>query len=90
MSIYAEANKKVHPVETQWHYDILAPLGWVAETREATGLVRCYDYSLPGTDYRVRCATGVNADHWSELTHKKAAGYWGTLEKFAKEVDSKR
>ena len=87
MSTFAEANNAVHPVEAQWHHKVLIPLGWVAETKEATGFVRCYDYSLPGTDYKVRCATGVNADHWQELTHKKNGGYWGTLEKFAKEVD---
>jgi hypothetical protein len=90
MTTFEEANNYGHPVETQWHYKVLIPLGWVAETHEATGLVRSYDYSLLGTDLKIRCTTGVNADHWQETTHKKAGGYWGTLEKFAKEIDSKR
>jgi hypothetical protein len=87
MSNFEKANQAVHPVEKQWHYKVLTPLGWVAETKEVVGLVRSYVYVLPGTDYKVRCTTGANADHWSELTHKKNGGYWGTLEKFAKEVD---
>lgn len=80
------ANKTVHPVETQWHYEILIPLGWVAETKEAVGFVRGYAYTLPGTDYRIVCNTGVSADYWNEKT-TKAGGYWGTLEAFAKSVD---
>jgi hypothetical protein len=76
----AAADKIVHPVETQWHYKLLVPHGFVAETKEGVGLVRGYRYNHP--DGRsVRCCTGANADYWE--SNNGGWGYWSTLEKWA-------
>jgi len=80
---FNEADKVVHPVEAQWHYKILEPLGWVAQTKEAVGFVRSYVYTHPKSDMVIQCCTGVNADYWKENTHGKGWGYWPALEKFA-------
>jgi hypothetical protein len=82
---FEEANKVAHPVEAQWHYKVLTPLGWVAQTKEAVGFVRGYAYTLPGTDLQISCNTGASADYWTEKT-TKSGGYWGTLEKFAQKI----
>ena len=64
MSISSEtADKKIHPVETQWHYNILTKHGFTPSTKEATGLVRSYIYThLNG--YKITAATGYHRDHW--------------------------
>lgn len=75
------ANSVVHRVEDQWHYTILVLCGFVAETKQAVGFVRCYKYSH--CDGRtVKCCTGVNADHWE--SNDGHGGYWSSLEKWAK------
>jgi len=79
---FEEANQVVHPVETQWHYNVLIPAGWVAETKEQVGFVRTYVYTHPDTSLVIHCTTGSSSDYWMEVTHNKAGGYWGTLQKF--------
>lgn len=75
-----EANQKVHPVTTQWHHPIMVARGFVPETLEAVGLVRRYDYVHPD-GHRIRCTTGVNSDHWQDVTGPvQKAGYWASLE----------
>lgn len=79
---FEAANKKVHPVATQWHHPVLTARGFVPETQEATGLVRHYDYVHPA-GHRIRCTTGTNSDCW---THSNATptkvGYWDSLEQY--------
>jgi hypothetical protein len=75
---FEEANKKVHPVETQWHYPTLTKHGFVPETKEQVGFVRAYTYTHPD-GRRIRCNTGVNSDYWTDLDTKKF-GYWRELE----------
>mgnify|MGYP006349580407 CR=1 FL=1 len=83
MQTFNEADKVVHPVEAQWHYKILEPLGWIAQTKEAVGFVRSYVYTHPESDSVIQCRTGVHADTWEEITYRKHWGYWPTLAKFA-------
>lgn len=72
----ARADARVHQVETEWHYPYLHAAGFVADTKEAVGLVRCYKYHHPdGTT--CQCNTGVNADYWS--TSDGGGGYWRAL-----------
>jgi len=79
---FDEANKKVHPVETQWHYDILMKYGYVAETKEAIGFVRSYTYRHPKSGIEITCTTGTSADYWNSSSGKH--GFWATLENFLK------
>lgn len=67
-----EADKKVHPVETQWHYPIMTKHGFVPETMEATGFVRRYVYNHPD-GRKITCNTGVRADYWD-------GGNWDELD----------
>ena len=73
---FNEANKKVHPVETQWHYKTMINAGFTAVDLEAVGFVRSYRYIKEDRDITV--ATGYHADHWVDNTTGKR-GYWGTL-----------
>jgi hypothetical protein len=75
---FNDANKKVHPVETQWHYKTLTDAGFNPETKEATGFVRKYKYQHPD-GRQIVCTTGASADYWEDPKTKKS-GYWGELE----------
>jgi hypothetical protein len=74
-----EADKKVHPVETQWHHPIMTKYGYVPDTKEAVGFVRSYTYTHPGTGHSVIATTGYSADYWNDMASKKS-GYWRELE----------
>lgn len=77
---FERANKAVHPVEKQWHFEILIAAGFAAKTGEATGFVRRYDYEHP--DGRVvTCHTGVSCDYWIS---GGVRGYWPDLEHWCK------
>ena len=77
---FEKADKKVHPVESQWHYPILTKYGFIAETKEAPGFVRAYTYKHP--DGRsIKCNTGVNSDYWTDFDTKKFS-YWSELEPY--------
>lgn len=75
---FEEANKKCHPVNTQWHYPILIEHGYVALTQEAVGLVRTYVYEHPTTKHQISCTTGAHADYWTDKQNG-AQGYWADL-----------
>lgn len=78
---FEESNKKVHPVEEQWHYPILTKFGFRPITKEGIGFVRSYDYEHPSTGRRIRCATGYSSDYWRELPPgKDVQGFWSDLE----------
>ena len=77
---FDEANKKVHPVETQWHYKTLTDAGFEPETKEATGFVRKYKYKHPD-GREIIVSTGASSDYWEDPKTKKG-GYWGELEKY--------
>lgn len=75
---FEEANKKIHPVEKQWHHPIMVKHGFLAETKEGVGFVRSYTYKHP--DGRtIVCTTGVNADTWRDPDTNES-GYWMALE----------
>lgn len=76
---FEAANKKAHPVATQWHHPILTAHGFTPETMEATGFVRSYDYVHPD-GHRIRCTTGSSTDHWTHLNADvRKNGYWDSL-----------
>ena len=79
MATFEEANKKVHKVEDQWHYEMMTKCGFVPQDLEGIGFVRSYTYKHPNGD-QITCTTGVNADHWSGPNG--AFGYWKDLELF--------
>ena len=72
------ANKAVHPVEAQWHFETMANAGYTALTKEAVGFVRAYTYEHPVTGHKVRVNTGASCDYWTDLTTGKG-GYWSDL-----------
>ena len=74
---FNEANKIVHPVETQWHYPIMTKYGYVPVTLTGIGFVRSYEYTHPETGRSIKVSTGVNADYWED---GGAFGYWRDLE----------
>lgn len=78
---FNEVDKKVHPVEDQWHYKYLVPHGFVPETKEGVGFVRRYVYRHPDGRF-IACSTGASADYWEGSDGKW--GYWATLEAWAK------
>jgi hypothetical protein len=73
---FAEANKQVHPVEDQWHYQTLIDAGFVAETKSAVGFVRSYTYYKG--EHQIKCNTGASSDYWTDLKTNKG-GYWSDL-----------
>jgi hypothetical protein len=75
---FEQANKAVHPVETQWHFPIMTKHGFVAETKERTGFVRAYVYSHPLTGAKYTVSTGVSADYWEGPAGSR--GYWADLD----------
>ena len=87
---FAEANKKEHPVETQWHHKILAKHGFVPDedSKVKTGFVREYSYTHPKTGDKIKASTGVNGDQWDDLQNNKM-GYWSTLDAHAKSLVTK-
>jgi hypothetical protein len=76
-----EADKIIHPVETQWHYPILTKYGFMPVTKTSQGIVRRYEYVK--SDKRIVCCTGMNADYW---TTKGGFGYCTTLEEYLKSL----
>ena len=74
---FKEANKKIHPVETQWHYNIMIKAGFVPLDKEGVGFVRSYRYSKG--DRSITVTTGYSSDHWVDNTTGER-GYWGSLE----------
>lgn len=73
-----EADKVVHPVEKQWHYEIMTAAGYEAVTKEQTGFVRCYHYEHPKTGRCFKLNTGISADYWTDVETKKF-GLWDDL-----------
>lgn len=79
---FERADKKVHPVESQWHYPILTKYGFQPLTKEAVGFVRSYEYD-DTSGHKIKCTTGVNSDYWEDPKTKKS-GYWSDLEPYLK------
>lgn len=80
---FNEANKAVHPVETQWHYKILTKYGFTPITKEGIGFVRNYEYKKG--EHRIMCTTGASADYWKDLSNS-GGGYWSSLESHIKNL----
>ena len=88
MKSIAEANKTIHSVESQWHYDLMKKYGFVPIDKEQTGLVRSYLYEHSETGYKIECKTGVNADYFLDLSGKiyTENNYYGQLEEHLKSI----
>lgn len=82
---FEEANKKVHPVEGEWHYPIMARYGFAPETKEAVGFVRSYEYRHP-SGHTIVVTTGVSSDYWKDQQDLKT-GYWLDLESHLKSLE---
>lgn len=82
-------DKRVHPVEGEWHYKYLVPAGFEPETKEGIGFVRSYIYKNK-TGVTVKCTTGYSADYWDASGYPESCakykgwGYWASLEPFLK------
>ena len=77
------ADKKVHPVETQWHYEYLAKYCFKPLDKEGIGFVRSYRYQRG--EHIITCTTGCNADYWEDQK-LGAFGYWADLEPHLKSL----
>lgn len=64
---FNKANQKVHPVETQWHYDRMVAAGFTPITKSQTGFVRKYEYEN-AEGHKIDVHTGANADYWRDRT----------------------
>ena len=73
---FAEANKTIHPVETQWHYNQMTDSGFTPLDREKQGFVRSYQYSKG--DRIIECTTGSSRDYWNDRKTGEF-GLWGDL-----------
>ncbi len=74
---FNEANKVMHPVETQWHYPIMTKYGFKPLTSSDNGFVRIYVYEKEGKT--ITCHTGVTSDYWIDKDTNKI-GLWRELE----------
>lgn len=81
---FDEANQVSHPVENQWHYSPMTKAGFTADTKEAIGFVRSYDYTHPSS-HRIRITTGSLSDYWTDLASKKTGLHY-TLEPYLKDL----
>ncbi len=73
---FEDANKTVHKVETQWHYETMVQAGFTPINKEAIGFVRTYEYSKG--DRIISCTTGAGADYWRDATSGDG-GFWASL-----------
>lgn len=73
-----QADKKEHPVETEWHYPVMTAHGYRPLDLIGIGFVRAYRYQNE-QGHIITCRTGVNADYWVDQSGKQ--GYWGDLKK---------
>lgn len=79
MDTFTEANKKVHLVETQWHYNTMVDGGFTPLDNQGIGFVRSYRYQKG--DRIIRVTTGANADYWKDETTGDQ-GYWADLKPY--------
>ena len=85
---FNQADKVVHTVEKEWHYKYMAKYGYIADTKEAIGFVRSYEYHHPITGNKVECCTGAHADYWrASNMDSKDDGYWASLEPYLKRLN---
>lgn len=82
----ADADKKVHPVEDQWHYPILTKFGFIPLDKTGIGFVRSYRYEHPESKHTIVTTTGYSSDHWSDKTAGDS-GYWADLEPHLKKLE---
>lgn len=80
------ANKKVHSVESQWHYDRMINSGFKAITKSQIGFVRRYDYEN-GVGHKISAYTGVSADYWMDTTTGNG-GYHASLTPHLSSINS--
>lgn len=84
---FEKANKVVHKVESEWHYERLTKYGWVPTTKEEKGFVRAYIYTNPNLDITITASTGASADYWNS-SEKGKGGYASDLEPYLKSLST--
>jgi len=89
MSNFEEANKKVHKVEDQWHYETMIKFGYKPITKEVAGFVRAYSYKHPETGHIIECRTGTHADYFVDtVVRVNTKNFWNKLELHLKVVEA--
>lgn len=81
---FEEANERVHPVETQWHYEYMTKYGFKPLDQTKQGFVRAYRYEGPD-GHLIVCSTGFSSDHWEDQTTGNF-GYFADLEPHLKKI----
>ena len=80
---FAEANKTIHPVETQWHYNQMTDSGFTPLDKEKQGFVRSYQYSKG--DRIIECTTGSSGDYWNDRKTGEF-GFWRDLKRHLEKI----
>ena len=86
---FNEADKRIHPVETQWHYPIMTKYGFVPVTKTGIGFVRSYKYEHPTTKHVITCNTGYHADYWED-SYNKCCPLWKELEPYLERLKTQK
>ena len=86
---FNEANKIVHKVEDQWHYETLTKFDYVPLDKTGVGFVRSYRYEHPETKHQMRLTTGSHADYWVD-EETKDQGYHASLESHLQKLADER
>jgi hypothetical protein len=80
---FAEADKTIHQVETQWHYKMMIDSGFTPLDKEKEGFVRSYRYSKG--DRIIECTAGSSRDYWNDRTSGES-GLWGDLKRHLEKI----
>ena len=80
---FAEADKTIHQVETQWHYKMMIDSGFTPLDKEKEGFVRSYRYSKG--DRIIECTAGSSRDYWNDRTSGES-GLCGDLKRHLEKI----
>lgn len=80
---FNQANRTVHAVQDQWHYETMIQEGFMPETLEATGFSRSYTYRKG--EHIIVVTTGASCDYWTDKTNG-GRGYWSDLAPHVKKI----
>jgi hypothetical protein len=87
MKNFDEANKKMHSVKDQWHYETMIEHGFTPITKEAQGFVRSYKYKNKNGKI-ISCRTGCSGDYWVD-EDTKDYGYHRTLTPYLEKISNR-
>jgi len=86
ISDFNEANKTIHKVEDQWHYERMIKFGFVPIDLTGVGFVRSYKYEHPQTKQRITVTTGFHGDYWTDTGEGTGHGYHASLELYLEKL----